>query len=295
MPTILCRIVWAKTYKLKGEKFYAGNMRYPKQEKDAHELRNFYDENGKVYGFVENSGKSINLEKLGGSVANTSMRGVTVIWCALAEDTADLRVVGWYNNAIAHSHPKTLSSGRSGERKYQFETAAKDAHLLLPQDRQLKVPMRSRRTDKGYIGQTNWFFPESSDRYTRFMESFWYNKAELGESENADEGESRKQYLEAQAQVSEVRYFARNGRLAADAKKKYGYQCEVCRVDFREKYGPLGMRAIEVHHLRPLKFAAGARETTIDDVKVLCANCHRMIHDISPPFEISELRKLLGY
>ncbi len=67
MRTMLCRVVWADEYKSKGESFYAGNMKYPAKNKIAHELLNFSNENGFVYGFVENSGGWMNLEKLGAS------------------------------------------------------------------------------------------------------------------------------------------------------------------------------------------------------------------------------------
>ncbi|MES5823541.1 HNH endonuclease [Streptomyces sp. RG80] len=58
-------------------------------------------------------------------------------------------------------------------------------------------------------------------------------------------------------------------------------RCEVCDFDFARTYGDLGEGYIEVHHVTPL-FISGVRETRLDDLACLCANCHRMCHKSSP-------------
>ncbi|ADI08889.1 HNH endonuclease [Streptomyces bingchenggensis BCW-1] len=54
-------------------------------------------------------------------------------------------------------------------------------------------------------------------------------------------------------------------------------QCEVCRFHFGRFYGRLGEGYIEVHHVLPLHIS-GPRETQLDDLALLCSNCHRMCH-----------------
>ncbi|MCX4731878.1 HNH endonuclease [Streptomyces sp. NBC_01363] len=54
-------------------------------------------------------------------------------------------------------------------------------------------------------------------------------------------------------------------------------QCSVCVFDFSRRYGPLGEGYIEVHHVLPLHLS-GPRETRLEDLAFLCANCHRMCH-----------------
>lgn len=49
---------------------------------------------------------------------------------------------------------------------------------------------------------------------------------------------------------------------------------------------------LDVHHLQPLG-AGGERLTGLDDVAVLCANCHRLAHSESPPLALAALRTLL--
>ncbi|MEU5108902.1 HNH endonuclease [Streptomyces sp. NPDC021354] len=54
-------------------------------------------------------------------------------------------------------------------------------------------------------------------------------------------------------------------------------QCEVCSFHFGRFYGRLGEGYIEVHHVLPLHIS-GPRETQLDDLALLCSNCHRMCH-----------------
>lgn len=60
---------------------------------------------------------------------------------------------------------------------------------------------------------------------------------------------------------------ARQGFLAGD----------VCKFDFAATYGGLGERFIEAHHIVPLA-QAGATKTRLDDLALVCSNCHRMLH-----------------
>ncbi|MFB6828625.1 HNH endonuclease [Streptomyces hydrogenans] len=53
--------------------------------------------------------------------------------------------------------------------------------------------------------------------------------------------------------------------------------CEVCAFDFGRVYGQLGAGYVEVHHRLPL-YISGPRETLLEDLAFLCANCHRMCH-----------------
>lgn len=63
----------------------------------------------------------------------------------------------------------------------------------------------------------------------------------------------------------------RNPRLRRDALRHHGTDCQAC--DFH----PLILRQVEVHHLHPLA-DRGPTVTTMQDVVVLCANCHRLAH-----------------
>ncbi|MFB7916581.1 HNH endonuclease [Streptomyces sp. NPDC056061] len=66
-------------------------------------------------------------------------------------------------------------------------------------------------------------------------------------------------------------------KIAQAEKLGHPLQCEVCTFDFGRSYGPLGEGYVEVHHRLPLH-VSGPRETRLDDLALLCANCHRMCH-----------------
>lgn len=64
--------------------------------------------------------------------------------------------------------------------------------------------------------------------------------------------------------------------------------CEACGFSTQSAYPGLAGEVCEVHHRRPLAAAAGAVETTLDDLAILCANCHRAIHRTKPFLSVEE-------
>jgi 5-methylcytosine-specific restriction enzyme A len=74
-------------------------------------------------------------------------------------------------------------------------------------------------------------------------------------------------------------------------KKYKKLACEVCHFDFAIRYGDRGKGFIECHHTKPLATLAAGHKTHIDDLAVVCANCHRMIHRRKPWLSVAELRE----
>ena len=68
--------------------------------------------------------------------------------------------------------------------------------------------------------------------------------------------------------------------------------CEVCSFDFGAVYGDLGKDYIECHHRRPLSDLPHARRTRLEDLALLCANCHRMIHARRPWLTVEKLKDM---
>lgn len=80
----------------------------------------------------------------------------------------------------------------------------------------------------------------------------------------------------------------------ASALKIHGrLQCESCSFDFEDTYGTLGSGFIEAHHTKPLYTLSPGDKTWLEDLALLCSNCHRMIHARRPWLTIEELRKII--
>ena len=77
-------------------------------------------------------------------------------------------------------------------------------------------------------------------------------------------------------------------------KKKYGKLfCEACGFDFKNTYGARGEGFIECHHIVPLHETKKEITTKVDDLALLCSNCHRMVHRKKKWLTLDELTKLL--
>lgn len=69
--------------------------------------------------------------------------------------------------------------------------------------------------------------------------------------------------------------------------------CEICGFDFARTYGQRGDGFIECHHVVPLH-VSGPTRTRLEDLALICANCHRMIHRRIPWLSPDQLRDVLS-
>ena len=68
--------------------------------------------------------------------------------------------------------------------------------------------------------------------------------------------------------------------------------CENCGFDFSKKYGERGLGFIEAHHTKPLSEMTEATITRVEDLVMLCSNCHSIIHLRKPWLTMIELKQL---
>ena len=69
--------------------------------------------------------------------------------------------------------------------------------------------------------------------------------------------------------------------------------CEVCGFNFEEKYGDLGKDFIEAHHVKAVSSMKEDEKTKLEDLVMVCSNCHSMIHRRKPWLNKNQLKKLL--
>lgn len=92
------------------------------------------------------------------------------------------------------------------------------------------------------------------------------------------------------------KYRERDPNINRKKKEKYykehgKLECEICGFDFHKVYGEIGIGFIECHHKKPLSDVESEVITSIDDLALVCSNCHRMLHREMNILSIEELRK----
>jgi 5-methylcytosine-specific restriction protein A len=79
------------------------------------------------------------------------------------------------------------------------------------------------------------------------------------------------------------------------AWKRHGkLACEACSFEAALFYGDRGRGFIECHHTKPVATLAEGQKTHLDDLALVCANCHRMIHRFRPWLSMSDLKELMS-
>lgn len=91
----------------------------------------------------------------------------------------------------------------------------------------------------------------------------------------------------------------RNHALKVQTIKKFkathgnNIYCEICGFDFYKTYGDIGKDFIEVHHTIPISTIKENEKTKVEDMALLCSNCHSMIHRRRPWLKKEDIKKLI--
>jgi 5-methylcytosine-specific restriction protein A len=84
-------------------------------------------------------------------------------------------------------------------------------------------------------------------------------------------------------------------RRKTKALREHGtLDCEACAFNFGTRYGERGSGFIECHHTKPVSALLPGQKTKIEDLVLLCANCHRMVHNRRPWLTLEELKTALA-
>ena len=98
---------------------------------------------------------------------------------------------------------------------------------------------------------------------------------------------------EGRQYTAEIKFRQRNRGLIEVKKTNSDYRCEVCGMNFKEKYGKIGKKYIIAHHLNPIGNRNQSTKTTLEEIALVCSNCHVMLHRKDPPYEIDELKRMM--
>lgn len=100
-------------------------------------------------------------------------------------------------------------------------------------------------------------------------------------------------YAEGKEKIVTYRTYDRSAAARQECIERYGYECSVCGFSFSMVYGDLGKNYIEVHHLKQIADIAEEHEINpIQDLRPVCANCHRMLHKTRSALSIEELKHM---
>lgn len=112
--------------------------------------------------------------------------------------------------------------------------------------------------------------------------------------DSADEKRKLREFLDGSKREITHEMPVRNVSLIQAAKGHYPTICCVCGFDFGETYGHRGAGYIEAHHLKPVAFYQRlGQKVTVKDIRLVCANCHRMLHRGVRLLSIVELKRIV--
>ncbi|MCG3655905.1 HNH endonuclease [Aliarcobacter butzleri] len=106
-------------------------------------------------------------------------------------------------------------------------------------------------------------------------------------------------YVEGMEKIVIHKRKERSKKLIKDAKNKFKENnggklfCECCGFNFYETYGVLGENFIEGHHKIPISTLEIEHKSTIEDIALLCSNCHRMVHR-EPNLDLSQIKRIFN-
>ena len=128
----------------------------------------------------------------------------------------------------------------------------------------------------------------------------YHTEYHTDEKHRAETGSILEKVEEGEQRLKIHKNRERNHKIIDNSKKKFKEKhngelfCEVCRFNFADVYGKRGEDYIQGHHKKPISQMKKGDKTTIEDIAMVCPNCHAMLHR-TPFLSIEELRKLVEY
>lgn len=126
----------------------------------------------------------------------------------------------------------------------------------------------------------------------------WGLRSYTPTTENMDITQDDTGFPEGRAVLRQHVLRERNRLVILEAKKRYQekfgcLRCEICGFDFERAYGEIGKGFIEGHHIKPVSELQPGDVTKVEDIVLLCSNCHSMIHRQRPWLTKEQLSELL--
>lgn len=274
-------------------------------------------------GFVETKShgdakNSLHIERIANDITkkDESAEDVLVIWCAKS-NLYGFTVVGWYEHATVYRHSERYEISPR-KTQYYYALAKKENCVLLPISERSKklwsVP-RAKKSGFGFGQSLVWYADKQAEQpYVKkivaairsYNSDNWIDASVENESDilYGDAATttltSCEEYAEGREILTQHIQRERNQKVVSQAKaefiKKYGrLKCQICEFDFEKEYGKQGKGFIEAHHTKPVSELKPGDKTRVEDMLLVCPNCHRMIHRQKPWLTASQLKKMIQH
>lgn len=226
MPILFCNIGWMERYQGQGSgDEIRGGGAYVKQNGMGHEIYNFSQYNGALYGYVQINGKQINLKRISANCDDDFIDGVTIVWTATNPEVGGTKIIGWYKNATVYRNFQQFEKApawqsESGIEGYWIKAPFDKATLLSIDARTFEIPRRV----KGGMGQSPiWYAdsPESApliDKVQFLIENKYVSKP-IGLIHSRTQDQEKKAAVEKAAIHSCCAYFENLGYEVVSVEK----------------------------------------------------------------------------
>lgn len=146
-----CNIGWMERYEgLHGDTITGGGT--GDEDGNKYELCNFSPYKGYYYGYVQPSGETIDINRLGANDEDFSIDEITVVWTAAGDEVGTV-IIGWYQNATVFREYQKFGKipdpqEQNGIDRYWIMASVDDSLLLPVSVRAFKIP-RGKRMEWG--------------------------------------------------------------------------------------------------------------------------------------------------
>lgn len=187
-----------------------------------------------------------------------------------------------------------------GRRNPGYQQSRDHIRLVEEEGYKLKTfPMEysnARQNDDGIGPATiGGFTPELTERTLTKIGNAWYASDDSDDIQLAEELHTPERYSEGAKTTISINAFERSAKARKACIQHHGLDCAACGFNFTRAYGPLGENFIHVHHIIPIGSVGDEYEVDpVNDLLPVCPNCHAMIHRVTPPLTIAQLKDILG-
>ena len=116
----------------------------------------------------------------------------------------------------------------------------------------------------------------------------------LKQEEEAKKQDKKFEVSEGEKYEAEVTFRKRNRAIIEAKKLNSNGNCEVCGFNYSKFFKGFTKNHLVAHHLFPIALRKKSNITKLDDIALVCSNCHTAIHSENPMLRIDSLRRKLN-